>query len=73
MTPKPKKICKYPEEQMKAAVNAVLKGMPKKQAAKIYNVPRSTIADKISGRYRQGKRIGRDPFLSEDEELQIVK
>ena len=58
---------------MKAAVRAVQNGMGKKTAAKRFNVPRSTIADKISGRYREGKRIGRDPYLSENEELEIVR
>ena len=73
MAPVRKKICNYSEEAMKAAVRAVQNGMGKKTAAKRFNVPRSTIADKISGRYREGKRIGRDPYLSENEELEIVR
>ena len=73
MAPVRKKICNYSEEAMKAAVRAVQNGMGKKTAAKRFSVPRSTIADKISGRYREGKRIGRDPYLSENEELEIVR
>ena len=56
MAPVRKKICNYSEEAMKAAVKAVQNGMGKKTAAKRFNVPRSTIADKISGRYREKGR-----------------
>lgn len=69
---KSKKICNYADEKMAEAVRAVSHGMPKKTAAKTFGVPRSTLADKISGRYRESKKIGRDPFLSQAEERNIV-
>ena len=43
------------------------------KASKKYGIPRSTLGDKLRGKYREGKSIGRDPFLSQDEEKAIVK
>ena len=62
----------YSNESMNAAIRAVMYGMSKRSAAKQFDVPRTTLNDKISGRYREGKRRGRDPFLKEDEESALV-
>lgn len=43
------------------------------EAAKNYEVPRTTLIDKIAGRWKDGKSIGRDPYLSENEENSIVR
>lgn len=74
MAPTNRKIVNYPEERMQAAINGVLKGgLSKREAAKKYAIPRTTLMDKLSGRYREGKSIGRDPFLTKEEEESIVK
>ena len=74
MAPKVKKIAAYPKERIQAAVNAVLTGgLSKRQAAKKYEIPRTTLIDRIAGRWREGKSIGRDPFLAADEEDCIVR
>ena len=57
MAPVRKKYVIFSEEAMEVAVREVQNFMEKKAAAKIFNVPRSTI---------EGKRIGRDPYLSEN-------
>lgn len=45
----------------------------KKKASVFFGVPRTTLIDKINGRYRPGSKIGRDPYLSKEEEDKIVK
>ena len=73
MTPKPKIRKKYPQEAFQNAMKAVQNGMAKREAARRYGVPRSTLSDKISGKYRDGKGMGRDTFLSTAEENMIVE
>ena len=68
-----KKILNYSNEQLNNALNAISKGISKKMAAAMFKVPRTTLINKIQGRYRDGKRIGRDPYLSCDEEGAIVQ
>ena len=71
---KHKKNIQYSSENMKLAITAVKsKAMSKSKAAITYGVPRTTLNDKISERYRPGKCVGRDPFLSEAEERDIVQ
>ena len=47
--------------------------MSKRGAAKRYNIPKMTLHDRITGKYREGKGRGRDPPLSEGEEGSIVE
>ena len=64
----------YSYSQMEAAINAVQnRGLGKKTAAKMYNVPRSTLQDKIAGRTPLGRKMGKDPYLSRDQEQQIAE
>ena len=69
------KVKKYQYDSLKRddAIQAVRDGMSKNATAKLYGVPRTTLNDKISGKYREGKRAGRDPFLSSEEETEIVR
>ncbi|XP_047740658.1 uncharacterized protein LOC108672321 isoform X2 [Hyalella azteca] len=67
------KCQRYSAEAMKAAIFAVREGgLARKVAAAIYGVPRTTLVDKLSGKSREGKGRGRDPFLTDDEEEAIV-
>ncbi|KAL4223404.1 hypothetical protein ACF0H5_016875 [Mactra antiquata] len=45
-----KKRVQYKPEQMAIAISAVKAGMVKKAAAKLYQVPKTTLLDKVSGR-----------------------
>ena len=73
MASDPKKKMKYSTSAMDDAVKAVRNGMATKTAAKRFGVPRSTFQDKVAGRYREGKRPGRDTFLSAEEEQLLVE
>ena len=64
----------YTNEDIEKAMGDVTSGsMSKRAAASKYAIPRSTLVDKLAGKYRVGKGKGRDPFLSENEELAIVE
>lgn len=65
---------KYTSEDLEAALNGIRKKeISKNAASKKYGIPRTTLIDKIVGKYRPGKTKGRDPFLSETEELALVE
>ena len=56
------------------ALNAIIdKGMSKKAASIKFGISRTTLIDKVAHKYRPGKKKGRDPFLTEEEETSIVK
>ena len=70
----PKVIIKYHSSKMDKALEELKRGnISINKAAKKYSVPRSTLGDKIRGKYRDGKKIGRDPYLFQEEEKSIVK
>ena len=73
MAPIRKKPPSYDKEKLTEAVRAVKNGMAKRTAAKKYGIPRTSLYDKLNGKYREGKGKGRDPFLSEEEEQNLVK
>lgn len=65
---------KYSEEAMNQAVNAVKNGtMTAFRAHKIFNVPRTTIIDKVSGRSPIPRQIGITTILSRQEDNLLVK
>ena len=41
-------------------------------ATKIYNVPKSTLHDRISGKVRHGDKLGPKPYLSSTEEKELA-
>ena len=67
-------LFRYSVEQMENAIRAVTEdGMPKKAAARTFNVPRQTLQDKIAGRTQIGRKMGKDPYLSTLQEEEIVE
>ena len=66
----PRKQLTNNESKLKAAVK---QGMPKRQAARRFCVPRSTLYDRINERYCEGRGRGRNPFLKRGEEEAIVQ
>lgn len=70
----PKKRRQYAPEQMALAIEAVRENkMSKKQASKIFGVPRTTLLDKLSGRVPEGPvSPGTRPTLTEAEEKTLV-
>lgn len=74
MAPKKNKAQQYSNESLETALRLIReKQISKRQASIKYGIPRTTLIDKIKGKYRPGKGKGRDPFLSEEEELSLVK
>ena len=63
----------YTEEQMLAAVSAVRGGMSKTKAAAEFKVPKTTLLNKLAGRTPLVRKMGRDTYLSQEEECQIVE
>ena len=59
----------YTVEQMDCAYKAVLEGkMSVRRAAEEYDVPRSTLGDRVSGRVLPCSVSGRKPYLSREED-----
>ena len=50
-----------------------MKGMTVRRAAEEFNVPRSTLHDRISGRVELGARSGPERYLGDQEEEQLVE
>ena len=63
----------WTDERMAVAVSAVIKdGLSVRQAAEEYHVPKSTLADRISGRILPGGRSGPGKYLNDQEEEELV-
>lgn len=61
-------------DQMDKAIQAVIdNGINIRQAAEEFNVPKSTLGDRISGRTLHGAKSGRSKYLSDEEEDILVK
>ena len=58
---------------MSKAVEAVLSGKSIRRAALDFNVPKSTLSDRISGRVQEGVMSGPHKYLSDEEELELEK
>lgn len=68
-----KKRVQYKPEQMAMAINAVKSGMAKKAAAKLYQVPKTTLLDKLAGRVpEETTKPGTKPTLTKAEETTLV-
>ncbi|XP_033731184.1 LOW QUALITY PROTEIN: uncharacterized protein LOC117320803 [Pecten maximus] len=69
-----KKRVQYSTENMAAAINVVRSGsMSKKQASRVYQVPRTTLNDKLSGRVPENPTPpGPSPVLTKQEESVLV-
>ena len=64
---------KYSKEALDAALAAVRNGMAKREAAKKFGIPRTSLYDALNNKYREGKGKGRDPYLGEENEESLVK
>ena len=74
----PKKITikrlAYTEVQIISAIRAVEEnGMAKAEAARTFNVPKTTLLDKLVGRTPRGRKMGHPPYLTCEEEQDIVQ
>lgn len=58
----------YKPEDVLAAMRAIWRGMSRRQAAKTYNIPRSTLLDKLDGKRPVDASPGPNPFLTKSEE-----
>ena len=57
---------------MRAAMDAVSKGMSVTRASKEYGVPRSTLHDRIHGNVIHGTNPGAKPYLDKTEEAELI-
>ena len=57
---------------MQNALKAVDKGESIRRAAELYNVPRSTLYDRVSIKVMHGARSGPQPYLSVEEEEEVT-
>ena len=62
----------WSEEDLKIACKAVRDGWTIQRAAEEFQVPKSTLYDRISGRVAFGARSGPKKYLSEKEEDELV-
>ena len=74
-TGKPKQVlCQWTNEQMENAMRVVVNGeMGMNRAALQYGVPPTTLKDRMSGRVMHGSKIGQKPYLSYEEEKELVE
>ena len=70
---RPSSYKSYSSQQLSLAIAAVAKGMTVRRAAEEFNVPRSTLHDRISGRVELGARSGPERYLGDQEEEQLVE
>lgn len=68
-----KKYYKYSQNDLKAALVAIKNGTPCATAAKIYNIPRTTLLGKIKGTYPEECRSGVSTILTQEEERLLCK
>ena len=68
-----KKLRLWTDEAMLGAMKAVATGtMGVNRTALEYGVPRTTLKDRISGRVVHGTNMGTKPYLSKEEETELV-
>ncbi|XP_062398533.1 uncharacterized protein LOC134088547 isoform X2 [Sardina pilchardus] len=63
----------WKDEDMVQAMEEVARGMPVRQACKVFNVPRNTLMDRVSGRVTHGRREGPSNKLSVEDEQALVE
>ena len=69
---RPKKYKQWTDESMQGALKAVTEGMGINRAAMEYGVPRTTLKDRVAGRVQHGCKSGRSPYLTQQEEQELV-
>lgn len=68
-----KPFFQYSQETMEASVAACRNGMPFSTAAKMYEVPRNTLKNKVLGKTPMERKMGPSSVLSKTEENALVK
>ena len=68
-----RKLFKYSEKQMEDALNAIANGMSKREAARNFNVPRTTLLEKFTGRSPLERKIGHPTVLTSKEETEVIE
>lgn len=63
----------YAQEAMDKAMEEVSKGCSVSAASKKYGVPRTTLIDKLAGKYEPDAKPGQPTILKSDEEALLVK
>ena len=66
------KRLQYSENDMEKALEAVKNGIPVFRASKMFNVPRTTLLYKHTGKYPVERKIGPETVLSKHEEALLV-
>ena len=63
----------WDDESMKRPMEAVKGGLMRvNQAARNFKVPRTTLRDRLSGRVEHGAKSGPEPYLTKEEEQELV-
>ena len=70
---RPKIFKTWTDEAMKLAVAAVNEGMSVRRASYEFDVPKSTLQDRLSGKVGVDARSGPERYLTDDEEKKLVK
>ena len=70
---RPSSYKEWSDHQMSRAILAVQKGMSIRNAAASYNIPKSTLGDRMSERVVPGSTSGPPAYLTSEEEEQLVK
>ena len=70
----PKKRLKWDEKSMVLAIESIKNGTCRsvKRACEEYDVPRTTLQDRLTGRVQHGVRPGPKPYLNQGEEKDLV-
>ena len=64
---------KWSDEQMGKAITAVEhEGISLRQAAEMFEIPRSTLHDHVTGRIEHGALPGPSPYLAKEEEEELI-
>ena len=69
---RPDKYKDWTEDRLHKAVLAVQSGKSRQYAAELYNVPKSTLQDRLTGRVAFGSKSGPESYLSASEEEELV-
>lgn len=69
---RPKKYKQWSDESMLGAIRSVTEGTGVNRAALEFCVPVTTLKDRVSGRVQHGSKSGKTPYLSLEEEEELV-
>ena len=74
LSKRPSRLRKWSDESMKNAIAAVRAGgVGVNQAARNFDIPPTTLKDRLSGRVEHGKNFGPVPYLTAAEEDELVE